>query len=159
MAGIEIQPVILSGGSGTRLWPLSREDHPKPLLRLFGEHSLLQQTALRVGGRPPLVVCNEKHRFISAEQLREIGRAPGVVILEPVGRNTAPALAELSREIAAVVGFRGELVYDRFKPDGTPRKLLDVSRMAKLGWKAQTSLKAGLARTYEQYRDSLGRPA
>jgi mannose-1-phosphate guanylyltransferase/mannose-6-phosphate isomerase len=100
MAGIEIQPVILSGGSGTRLWPLSREDHPKPLLRLFGEHSLLQQTALRVDGRPPLVVCNEKHRFISAEQLREVGRAPGVVILEPEGRNTAPALAVAALEAA-----------------------------------------------------------
>jgi mannose-1-phosphate guanylyltransferase/mannose-6-phosphate isomerase len=100
MAAIEIQPVILSGGSGTRLWPLSREDHPKPLLRLFGDHSLLQQTALRVGGRPPLVVCNEKHRFISAEQLREIGRAPGVVILEAEGRNTAPALAVAALEAA-----------------------------------------------------------
>lgn len=100
MAGIEIQPVILSGGSGTRLWPLSREDHPKPLLRLFGEHSLLQQTALRVDGPPPIVVCNEKHRFISAEQLRDVGRAPRAVILEPEGRNTAPALAVAALEAA-----------------------------------------------------------
>ncbi|MEA3192957.1 MAG: mannose-phosphate guanylyltransferase / mannose-6-phosphate isomerase [Betaproteobacteria bacterium] len=102
MAAIDIQPVILSGGAGTRLWPLSREDHPKPLLRLFGEHSLLQDTALRVDGRPPLVVCNEKHRFISAEQLREAGRAPLALILEPEGRNTAPALA-----VAALEAGRG----------------------------------------------------
>jgi mannose-1-phosphate guanylyltransferase/mannose-6-phosphate isomerase len=102
MAGIEIQPVILSGGSGTRLWPLSREDHPKPLLRLFGEHSLLQQAALRMDGPSPIVVCNEKHRFISAEQLREAGRAPKALILEPEGRNTAPALA-----VAALEAGRG----------------------------------------------------
>jgi mannose-1-phosphate guanylyltransferase/mannose-6-phosphate isomerase len=100
MAAIEIQPVILSGGSGTRLWPLSREAHPKPLLRLFGEHSLLQQTALRVDGPPPIVVCNEEHRFISAEQLQEVGRAPRAVILEPEGRNTAPALAVAALEAA-----------------------------------------------------------
>jgi mannose-1-phosphate guanylyltransferase/mannose-6-phosphate isomerase len=100
MSEVEIQPVILSGGSGTRLWPLSREDHPKPLLRLFGEHSLLQQTALRVDGPPPIVVCNEKHRFISAEQLREAGRAPRAILLEPEGRNTAPALAVAALEAA-----------------------------------------------------------
>jgi mannose-1-phosphate guanylyltransferase/mannose-6-phosphate isomerase len=100
MAGIEIQPVILSGGSGTRLWPLSREAHPKPLLRLFGEHSLLQQTALRVDGPPPIVVCNEEHRFISAEQLQEIGRSPRALILEPQARNTAPALAVAALEAA-----------------------------------------------------------
>jgi mannose-1-phosphate guanylyltransferase/mannose-6-phosphate isomerase len=99
MPAIDIQPVILSGGSGTRLWPLSREDHPKPLLRLFGERSLLQETALRVESAP-IVVCNEKHRFISAEQLREAGRAPRVVILEPEGRNTAPALAVAALEAA-----------------------------------------------------------
>jgi len=100
MDRVEIQPVILSGGSGTRLWPLSREDHPKPLLRLFGEHSLLQQTALRAEGPAPLVVCNEKHRFISAEQLREVGRAPRPLILEPEGRNTAPALTVAALEAA-----------------------------------------------------------
>ena len=102
MPAIDLQPVILSGGSGTRLWPLSREDHPKPLLRLFGERSLLQETALRVDGAPPIVVCNEKHRFISAEQLREAGRAPRTLILEPEGRNTAPALA-----VAALEAGRG----------------------------------------------------
>jgi len=69
-----------------------------------------------------------------------------------VGTGADLTIAELARELAAVVGFRGELVYDRSKPDGTPRKLLDVSRMAKLGWKAQTSLKEGLARAYEDFR-------
>jgi mannose-1-phosphate guanylyltransferase/mannose-6-phosphate isomerase len=90
-------PVILSGGSGTRLWPLSRELYPKQLLPLVAERTMLQETALRVDGvadvGPPLVVCNESHRFMVAEQLRELGLAPGAIVLEPVGRNTAPAVA------------------------------------------------------------------
>jgi mannose-1-phosphate guanylyltransferase / mannose-6-phosphate isomerase len=90
-----IHPVILSGGSGTRLWPMSRTLYPKQLLRLLGSDSLLQQTVRRVGDRDrfarPLLVANEEHRFIIAEQLREIGAAPGALLLEPAGRNTAPA--------------------------------------------------------------------
>jgi mannose-1-phosphate guanylyltransferase/mannose-6-phosphate isomerase len=90
-----IHPVILSGGSGTRLWPMSRTLYPKQLLTLLGRDSLLQQTVRRVaeGERfaPPLVVANEEHRFIIAEQLREIAVAPRALLLEPVGRNTAPA--------------------------------------------------------------------
>jgi mannose-1-phosphate guanylyltransferase / mannose-6-phosphate isomerase len=90
-----IHPIILSGGSGTRLWPMSRALYPKQLLRLLGEVSLLQQTVRRVGDRdrfaPPLLVANEEHRFIIAEQLREIEAAPRGLLLEPVGRNTAPA--------------------------------------------------------------------
>ena len=92
-----IVPVILSGGAGTRLWPLSRELYPKQLLPLVGEHSMLQETLLRLDGLPgmaaPLVVCNEAHRFMVAEQLRAIGRMPQGIVLEPVGRNTAPAVA------------------------------------------------------------------
>ncbi len=94
-----IQPVILSGGSGTRLWPLSREQHPKQLLPLTGDLSLLQDTARRLDGfaaapvAAPLVVCNEEYRFITAEQLRTAGCAAQALILEPAGRNTAPALA------------------------------------------------------------------
>src|SRR5436309_4298507 len=88
-----IHPVILSGGSGTRLWPMSRALYPKQLLALTGERSLLQQTAARVSGdkrfAPPLIIANEEHRFIIAEQLREIGVAPEALVLEPVGRNTA----------------------------------------------------------------------
>ena len=92
-----IQPVVLSGGSGTRLWPLSREKYPKQLLPLIGEDSLLQATVRRVEGiagvelAAPLVVCNEEYRFVIAEQLRVMGK-PGTVVLEPLGRNTAPAL-------------------------------------------------------------------
>lgn len=88
-------PVILSGGSGTRLWPLSREQYPKQLLPLVGADSLLQATVRRLDGlaevADPLLVCNEEHRFVVAEQVRLLGRA-GSVLLEPVGRNTAPAL-------------------------------------------------------------------
>jgi mannose-1-phosphate guanylyltransferase / mannose-6-phosphate isomerase len=90
-----VHPVILSGGSGTRLWPMSRTLYPKQLLSLFGRHSLLQETLLRVGdsGRfaAPLIIANEEHRFIIAEQLREVGIIPRALLLEPVGRNTAPA--------------------------------------------------------------------
>jgi mannose-1-phosphate guanylyltransferase/mannose-6-phosphate isomerase len=93
----KLVPVILSGGSGTRLWPLSRESHPKQFLPLVGERSLLQQTWLRLRGLPgadaPLVVANEEHRFLVAEQLRQAGVTPAALILEPVGRNTAPAIA------------------------------------------------------------------
>jgi len=90
-----LYPVILSGGSGTRLWPMSRTLYPKQLLRLTGEDSLLQQTVRRVGDRgrfaPPLLVANEEHRFIVAEQLRAIKALSPILLLEPIGRNTAPA--------------------------------------------------------------------
>jgi len=93
---MKLQPVILSGGSGTRLWPLSRELYPKQLLCLVGNETLLQQTIARLEGigemSDPIVVCNEEHRFLVAEQLREKGISAGQIILEPVGRNTAPAL-------------------------------------------------------------------
>jgi mannose-1-phosphate guanylyltransferase / mannose-6-phosphate isomerase len=94
---ILVQPIILSGGSGARLWPLSREKHPKQLLPLFGQESLLQATVRRVDGiasvqiKNPLVVCNEEYLFVIAEQLRKMGKE-GMIVLEPVGRNTAPAL-------------------------------------------------------------------
>ena len=92
-----IVPVILSGGSGARLWPLSREAYPKQFLPLVDERTMLQNTALRVAGLAdtgaPLVVCNEEHRFMVAEQLRAVGIQPATVMLEPVGRNTAPAVA------------------------------------------------------------------
>ena len=92
-----LQPIVLSGGSGTRLWPLSREKYPKQLLPLMGDDSLLQATVRRVQGIPdvtlaaPLVVSNEEYRFVIAEQLRLMGQS-GSIILEPIGRNTAPAL-------------------------------------------------------------------
>src|SRR5262245_10298971 len=86
-----IQPVILCGGSGTRLWPLSREHHPKPLHAVNGERTLLQETALRCTG-DPLLVCNETHRFLVQAQLGRAGVRPKSIILEPKGRGTAPAL-------------------------------------------------------------------
>jgi len=100
-----IHPVILSGGSGTRLWPMSRSLYPKQLLALVGERSLLQQTVLRVAGdfgfAPPLIIANEEHRFIIAEQLREIGAIADALVLEPVGRNTAPAACVAALRLAA----------------------------------------------------------
>lgn len=96
MPTAEITPVVLSGGSGSRLWPLSRADYPKQFIPVAGELSLIQQTVLRTTGAgfaPPLVVCNEEHRFVVAEQLRAVDVAPRDILLEPVGRNTAPAAA------------------------------------------------------------------
>jgi len=104
---ISLQPVILSGGSGTRLWPLSRRAYPKQFLSLIDDTSLLQSTAARLDSladtadlRAPLIVCNEAHRFLVAEQLRASGHAAGNIVLEPVGRNTAPALTLAALDVA-----------------------------------------------------------
>jgi len=92
-----IIPVILAGGSGTRLWPLSRKLYPKQLLPLLDDNTLVQNTLLRLQGMDeisdPVIICNEEHRFIIAEQMRSMGVTPAAIILEPVGRNTAPAVA------------------------------------------------------------------
>jgi mannose-1-phosphate guanylyltransferase/mannose-6-phosphate isomerase len=91
-----VVPVILSGGSGTRLWPLSRASFPKHLWPLLSDHSLIQETALRGVGdgfAPPIIVCNHEQRFLIAEQLREVGVFNARIVLEPVGRNSAPAVA------------------------------------------------------------------
>ena len=99
-----IVPVILSGGSGTRLWPLSRQHYPKQLLAFVSELTMLQETALRLQGMSEagraVVVCNEEHRFLVAEQLREIGLLPEATLLEPFGRNTAAALTLAALAIA-----------------------------------------------------------
>jgi mannose-1-phosphate guanylyltransferase/mannose-1-phosphate guanylyltransferase/mannose-6-phosphate isomerase len=93
----KIFPVILSGGSGSRLWPLSRESYPKQLLALAGQRTLLQETAVRVEDakrfEPLIVVANSEHRFVIAEQLREVGARDPLLVLEPMGRNTAAAVA------------------------------------------------------------------
>jgi mannose-1-phosphate guanylyltransferase / mannose-6-phosphate isomerase len=103
-------PVILSGGAGTRLWPLSRELYPKQFLPLLGERTMIQETAARAAGLPgasaPVVVCNEAHRFLVAEQLRELGIAPRAILLEPAGRNTAPAVAVAA--LAALAGSKSD---------------------------------------------------
>jgi len=92
-----LHPVILSGGSGTRLWPLSRTNTPKQFLQLTGESSLFQQTVARAlaipGMQSPVTVCSEEHRFMVGEQLQATGAANGGIVLEPIGRNTAPAIA------------------------------------------------------------------
>jgi mannose-1-phosphate guanylyltransferase len=88
-------PVIMAGGSGTRLWPLSRTAFPKQFLALDGQLTMLQQTAARLDGlsdQQPIVICNEDHRFLVAEQLLQHGKQ-ATILLEPVGRNTAPAIA------------------------------------------------------------------
>lgn len=113
-----IQPVILCGGSGTRLWPASRAMYPKQLLPLVGDRTMLQETALRLAGKEhcaenTIVICNEAHRFLVAEQLREID-VPARIVLEPEGRNTAPATA-----LAAIIALRA-------RPDGDNFPLLLV---------------------------------
>src|ERR1700677_1237576 len=92
-----IIPIILAGGTGSRLWPLSRENYPKQLLTLIGENSLLQETIKRIESLPestePFVICNKQYRFLVAEQMLEMGIDTPKLILEPTGRNTAPAIA------------------------------------------------------------------
>lgn len=93
----QIHPVILSGGAGTRLWPLSRSLYPKQLLQLTSERTMIQETVARsvndAGFAAPIVICNDEHRFIIDEQLRQIGAQPRRILLEPIARNTAPAIA------------------------------------------------------------------
>lgn len=94
--GLKLIPVILAGGTGSRLWPVSRSFLPKQFQRLLGEKSFLQNTLLRaeaVSAEAPIIVCNEEHRFLVAEQCREIGASWDQLILEPEGRNSAPAIA------------------------------------------------------------------
>jgi mannose-1-phosphate guanylyltransferase len=101
---MKIIPVIMAGGSGTRLWPLSRGAYPKQFLKLVGETTMLQQTcerAQKFTTEAPIIICNEEHRFIASEQLRIIGIDNAKLILEPVGRNTAPAIALAAQSISA----------------------------------------------------------
>ena len=94
---MKITPVILCGGSGTRLWPLSRKEYPKQYLSLIGENTMLQDTILRLRGldnlNDPIIVCNSSHRFLVAEQCQKIDIKNATILLEPIGKNTAPAIA------------------------------------------------------------------
>ena len=99
-----IVPVVLSGGVGTRLWPLSRKSRPKQLLPLAGPNTMIQETLARAAGpdfAAPIVICGEGHRFLVAEQVRELGIEGAEIILEPLGRNTAPAAAVAALQVAA----------------------------------------------------------
>ena len=111
-------PVVLSGGAGTRLWPLSRALHPKQFHSLVGANTLIQQTVLRLQragyAESPLVVCNEKHRFMAAGQLDEIGASAQCIVLEPVARGTAPALAAAAQVVQAA---HGDVVMGVFPAD------------------------------------------
>ncbi|WP_130393327.1 mannose-1-phosphate guanylyltransferase/mannose-6-phosphate isomerase [Cupriavidus agavae] len=121
LAQVAIQPVILAGGSGTRLWPLSREQHPKQLLNLVAENTLLEATARRfeglavMAGRtagielPQIVVCGEEHRFMIAELMKRSGK-PARIVAEPCGRNTAPALTMAALHAVAMAGGQGDAV-------------------------------------------------
>jgi mannose-1-phosphate guanylyltransferase/mannose-6-phosphate isomerase len=106
--GINIIPVILAGGSGTRLWPMSRESYPKQFLRLIHQHSLLQETVLRIKHIPhmtrPLIICNTEHYFLCQEQLKEIEIEHASFILEPFGRNTAPAIGLAAKYVEEYYG-------------------------------------------------------
>jgi mannose-1-phosphate guanylyltransferase/mannose-6-phosphate isomerase len=149
MATIAIQPVILSGGAGTRLWPYSREAYPKQFLCFSSDKTLLQQTAARItelenDGQgdvivaEPLVVCNEAHRFLVAEQLRQLGYESGTIILEPVGRNTAPALTLAAQYVRSASGNDPVLVImpsDHHIEDaaGFRARVLDAVREAQDG--------------------------
>ena len=106
--GIKITPVIMAGGSGSRLWPASRQLMPKQFLSLLGEHSMLTETLSRLEGldcADPIIICNEEHRFLAAETMRQSGFESARIILEPAGRNTAPAiaLAALSTEADSIL--------------------------------------------------------
>lgn len=102
---MKIVPVVMAGGSGTRLWPLSRTAYPKQFLKLLGDETMLQQTCLRAKAFtevPPVVICNEDHRFIASEQLRLIGEVSPQLILEPEAKNTAPAIALAAHQILKI---------------------------------------------------------
>jgi mannose-1-phosphate guanylyltransferase/mannose-6-phosphate isomerase len=139
-AGVTIVPVILSGGSGTRLWPVSRESFPKQFWPLATEKSLIADTALRTFGgefSPPLIVCNEAHRFMVAEQLREAEITGARILLEPVGRNSAPAIAAAALVLAqddpqAVICM---MAADAAIPDAAPLReaLLKAAKVAHTG--------------------------
>lgn len=129
-----IVPVILAGGSGTRLWPLSRKLYPKQLLPLVDERTLVQNTIERLQGldgiAEPIVICNEDHRFIIAEQMRAMGVSPAAIVLEPAGRNTAPAVA-VAAMLAQRLGPEAELlVLPADHLIGDPAQFHDAVRQA-----------------------------
>jgi len=133
-------PVILSGGSGSRLWPLSRKLYPKQFIDLVSEHTLFQETLLRLRGLPieePIIVCNEEHRFTAAENLQQIDIQAASIVLEPVGRNTAPAIAaaahvalQSDKDAVLLVLPADHKIGD---VDGFQKVVLEANKLAKEG--------------------------
>src|SRR5579863_7871985 len=141
--GIPIVPVLMAGGSGTRLWPLSRELYPKQLLSLTNEHSLLQNTALRArkipDALPPVVICGDPHRSLVAEHLREVGIKGATIILEPEGRNTAPAAAVAALHVRQAHGPEAQVFlmsadHAVAKETAFVRAVVKASKAAAHGW-------------------------
>ena len=136
MANLDVYPVILSGGSGTRLWPLSRKHYPKQFLKLTSDLTMLQETALRLRGfNAPIAVCNESHRFTLAEQLHQIGVNPSAIVLEPVARNTASAIAlaafqalEVNQNATLVVLAADHIVTDTPAFQSTVEHAIEVAQ-------------------------------
>jgi mannose-1-phosphate guanylyltransferase len=143
-----IIPIILAGGSGTRLWPLSRQLYLKQLIGLVDDHTLLQNTLVRLNGLDrvsgSMVVCNQDHRFMVAEQVREINADTAAIILEPVGRNTAPAIVDACRN--ALDNSRQDLDFLRLEGDAfsaSPSDSIDYAVMEKTDIGAVVPLSAG----------------
>jgi mannose-1-phosphate guanylyltransferase/mannose-6-phosphate isomerase len=126
-------PIVMSGGSGTRMWPKSRQEYPKQFLPLFNETSMLQDTVLRLEGlnaEAPLLICNESHRFLVAEQLLECDVKPNSIVLEPFGRNTAPAIA-----VAALSQSSDDAILLVLAADHVITNVEEFHRLVKLGEK------------------------
>lgn len=110
---MSLLPVIMAGGTGSRLWPLSRVLYPKQFLNLDGNGTMLQATVNRLQGLDcddPMVICNEEHRFIVAEQLRQLNKLNNSIILEPVGRNTAPAITLAALSVSHIQSVESKLI-------------------------------------------------
>ncbi|MBB1400976.1 mannose-1-phosphate guanylyltransferase/mannose-6-phosphate isomerase [Pseudoalteromonas sp. SG45-1] len=138
----KIIPIIMAGGSGTRLWPLSRGNYPKQFLSLSGKHTMLQDTLSRLNGlehSPAMLICNEEHRFIAAEQVRQLGVKHSGIFLEPVGRNTAPAIAlaafkaiEKGDDPLLLVLAADHLIDDTISFHDSVNKAADLAKQGKL---------------------------
>lgn len=129
-----VVPVVMSGGSGTRMWPKSRQEYPKQFLPLFNKTSMLQDTLLRLNGleaEAPYVICNEVHRFLVAEQLRECEILAGNIVLEPIGRNTAPAIA-----LAALANESEDAILLVLSADHVIMNVEEFHRLVRVGTEA-----------------------
>ncbi len=150
-----LHPVILSGGSGTRLWPLSRQNQPKQFLSLIGDHSLFQETVLRASRLPeaqaPVTVCSDDHRFMVGEQLQDIGIGSGGILLEPMARNTAPAIALAALHVIASDADGTMLVMPAdhlIENEAAFREAVaQARRLAEAGWLVTFGIKPDYAET------------